>query len=57
MVEDIVRQRIKFLIEHGELYPTERPAERSLVVRAVILILILQVVDIVLSLVTMHGHS
>lgn len=49
-MEDTLRQRIKYLIEHGELYPVEKPAERNLFIKAVIVILVLQVIDIAVSI-------
>lgn len=56
MGEDTIRQRIKYLVEHGELYQTEKPAERSLFLKAVIVILFLQCVDIYLGFYTLLHH-
>lgn len=50
-MDDAVRQRIKYLIEHGELYPMEKPAEKSLFVKVTVVIVVLQFFDIYLSIV------
>lgn len=49
MVEDAVRQRIKYLVEHGELYPAEKHLERSLACKLLGLIAFLQVVNLIVT--------
>jgi hypothetical protein len=46
-MNEIVRQRIKFLIEHGELNP-EKPLGRSLAVKLLGVVILLQLLDIAL---------
>ena len=50
MGDETIRQRIKYLVEHGELYPVERPPERDLFLRVIAVILSLQVAHIFLDL-------
>lgn len=49
-VEQAVRQRIKYLIEHGELYPQEKPLERRLGLALLGTIAILQIIDLALKI-------
>jgi hypothetical protein len=49
-MEDAIRQRIKYLVEHGELYPTEKPLERAIAVRLMGAMVVLQLVDVVVTI-------
>ena len=48
-MQNVTQQRIKYLVEHGEVYPVEKPLERALGVKLLALIALLQLVDIVLT--------
>lgn len=50
MVDEAVRQRIRYLIEHGGVIPQEPPASRRLVCAVSLLIVALELVDIALEL-------
>ena len=43
--EAILRQRIKHVIEHGELYPTEKPLDKPLAVKLTLIVIVLQLFD------------
>lgn len=49
-MENATRQRIKYLVEHGELYPQEAPMAKSLAVKLLGLLAFLQVVEIAILL-------
>ena len=54
-MEDAVRQRIKYLVEHGELYPVEKHLERSLAVKLLGLLVALQIAQLLLLLMLCKG--
>lgn len=45
MTDDLVRQRIKYLIEYGNAMPTELPS-RNLMIRLCGAIILLQLIDL-----------
>lgn len=50
MSDEVIRQRIKYIIEHGEAFPQEPPVSRRWVCGIGALIVGLQVVEIILQL-------
>lgn len=53
MAQQLVRQRIKYLIEYGELYPREEFATKNFVARAVALVILFELLSTVVVLLTM----
>lgn len=49
-MSQLVRQRIKYLIEYGELYPRAEPASKNFVMGWVLVLLTLNVAEIGLML-------
>lgn len=52
MVDEHIRQRIRYLVEHGGVLPQEQPATRRWLVGIGLVIIALQMVNIVLHLTT-----
>lgn len=50
MVDEHIRQRIKYLVEHGDVIPSEPPATRRWLLAVGIIIAVLQLVDIIIHL-------
>lgn len=50
MVDEQIRQRIKYLVEHGELMPQEPPASRKWLLGVAVVIAALQIIEIGLHL-------
>jgi hypothetical protein len=46
MTSEAVRQRIKFLVEHGGVYPEEKAATRPLMVGLAMTIIVLQIIEL-----------
>lgn len=50
MTNEAVRQRIKFLVEHGEVMPAEPPATRRWLLGVGAVMVVLQLVEIAVEL-------
>lgn len=49
MVDEAIRQRIKYLVEHGDMMPQEPPASRRWLCGIGAVIVVLQLVEIALD--------
>lgn len=49
--QDAIRQRIKYLVEEGGLYPVEPPATKPLLLRLVGVLVFLETIDLILHFV------
>ena len=49
--QQLVKQRIHYLIEHGGVYPVPAPAGRKLILQATLAVVALLALDILLSII------
>lgn len=56
MNSELVRQRVKFAIEHGETYPGAAPLSKPLAVKLTLVLIALQVLNILIDLFNLTIH-
>ena len=49
-IHELRRQRVRYLVEHGECYPGDRPITTPLMVKLVTVLVVLELTDIVIHL-------
>lgn len=50
MNSETVRQRVKYVLEHGEPYPTTTPLSKPLAVKLTLLLIALNVTEIIITI-------
>lgn len=54
MNAEAVRQRIKYIIEQGETYPSEQPLSKPLAVKLTLVVIALQVIEMTVHFFLRH---